>query len=312
MGMIDIRVIVYFKFLSLYPGTVFKGERSSERKVKFEEPILSCSAFHSISGSGVLTVSKTISCYTLPGLQIVGSSDHYGLRKTPSSVTSAPVSMDGQIFITSETNEILRFSSLVRAPPPLGPQQLAKRQQITPKLVDQQSDGSSTGSKGQAGFSTILGTVKGAATAASGMMMQEIEKISKTRDLPALGEVFQKKVYALEDEIESISDEDPVPPSPSPPPATTVQRRTELLGPKSTDKTAKRTASAVKRHYRPATKVDNVGSIMERNRNLLEERGQKLKNLEEQSAALQNDTEDFASMAQDLEKAFAERKWWHF
>lgn len=291
---------------------MLKGERSSERKVKFEEPILACSSFHSISGSGLLTVSKTISCYTLPGLQLVGSSDHYGLRKSPGSVTSAPVSMDGQVFITSETNEILRFSSLVRAPPPIGPQQLVKRQLNTPNMASQHSEWSKTVPKGQAGIANIFGTVKGAATAASGMMMQEIEKISKTRDLPALSEVFQKQVYSLDDEIESISDDDSVPCGTSTPQASTVQRRSELLGSKSADKAAKRTASAVKRHYRPATKTDNVRSVMEKNRNLLEERGQKLKNLEEQSAALQNDTENFASMAQDLEKAFAERKWWHF
>lgn len=73
----------------------------------------------------------------------------------------------------------------------------------------------------------------------------------------------------------------------------------------------KRTTSEIKREY-GHSRAQDARAVMERNRALLAERGQKLANLEEKSAAMQNDAEDFAGLAQELEAAFANRKWWHF
>lgn len=82
-------------------------------------------------------------------------------------------------------------------------------------------------------------------------------------------------------------------------------------GKKGQQKVFSRTASEIKRVY-GHTRAQDAKATMERNRKLLAERGQKLANLEEKSAAMQNDAEDFASLAQELEAAFANRKWWHF
>jgi len=73
----------------------------------------------------------------------------------------------------------------------------------------------------------------------------------------------------------------------------------------------RRTASEVRRVY-GHTRAQDARAVMERNKELLAERGQKLKNLDERSAAMQSDAEDFAGLAQELEAAFANRKWWHF
>lgn len=72
-----------------------------------------------------------------------------------------------------------------------------------------------------------------------------------------------------------------------------------------------RTTSEIKRVY-GHTRATDARVTMERNRELLAERGRKLANLEAQSAAMQGDAEDFASMAKELQKAFADRKWWQF
>ena len=73
----------------------------------------------------------------------------------------------------------------------------------------------------------------------------------------------------------------------------------------------KRTASEVKRVY-GHTRAQDAKATMERNKALLAERGQKLKNLEEQAAVMRGDAEDFESMAAELEAAFSNRKWWQF
>lgn len=73
----------------------------------------------------------------------------------------------------------------------------------------------------------------------------------------------------------------------------------------------RRTTSEIKRTY-GHTRSQDAKVTMERNRAMLAERGQKLKNLEEQAAAMTGDAENFADMASELEAAFSNRKWWHF
>ena len=42
----------------------------------------------------------------------------------------------------------------------------------------------------------------------------------------------------------------------------------------------------------------------------LQERGVKLRSLEQRTAEMQNDADDFASLARQLEDHYANRKWW--
>ena len=322
----DMIVLASSDCLRLYSvDNMVKGERASEKKVKLEEAAIFCGYFHSVSGSGIITVSSSVSCYSLPGLEKLGETDENCFFLEPQGLKPWAVSTDGQLLVTSRTNELMRFSSLVRSPCPIGPRSLVPKDAPLPRSGSSHRDnvGSSSRNNNLAiqGITNILGTVKVAATAASGAMISEIEKISGQKDLPTLGEVFQKEVSALDEEIAYISDEeeDHSPSRLTPVPQTTVQRRSELLGPRPksgmksrSGKPVKRTASAVKREYGATSKANDVRSIMENNRNMLAERGIKLSNLEQKSEALQNDAEDFASMAQELEKAFAERKWYHF
>ena len=322
----DMIVLASSDCLRLYSvDSMVKGDRGSEKKVKLDETAIFCGHFHSVSGSGIITVSTSVSCYSLPGLEKLGETDENCFFLEPQGLNPWAVSTDGQLLVTSRTNELMRFSSLVRSPCPIGPQSLVPKDALLPRSTSNHSDdvGSSSRNNNVAiqGITNILGTVKVAATAASGAMISEIEKISGQKDLPTLGEVFQKEVTALDEEIAYISEEeeDHSPSRVTPVPQTTAQRRSELLGPRpksgiksGSGKPVKRTASAVKREYGATSKANDVRSIMENNRNMLAERGIKLSNLEQKSEALQNDAEDFASMAQELEKAFAERKWYHF
>lgn len=73
----------------------------------------------------------------------------------------------------------------------------------------------------------------------------------------------------------------------------------------------RRTTSEIKRVY-GHSRAQDARVTMERNKAMLAERGQKLANLEERSAAMRGDAEDFASMAAELEAHFSNRKWWQF
>lgn len=61
------------------------------------------------------------------------------------------------------------------------------------------------------------------------------------------------------------------------------------------------------RHCRAA---GDVRSIMEQNRDMLAERGERLRNLDEKSAQVSNDAGDFASMAKQLADQYANKKWY--
>ena len=61
-----------------------------------------------------------------------------------------------------------------------------------------------------------------------------------------------------------------------------------------------------------ACRTSEVRSIMEQNRAMLAERGERLQQLDEKTAAMANDAEDFASMAKRLADMQANRKWWQF
>lgn len=299
--------------------SIVKGERSPSRKVRLPSDINFCSSFHSVSGSGIITASSSVSCYSLPGLTKVGKTIDNYLITNHMQHCPWSVSLDGQLLVSSPTNELLRYSSLVRAPIPLAPEKIVTS-------IDSQSIRSSVESNGTRdrddkvnpaiqGISNILGTVKGAANAASGRMMHEIEKASGHHDLPSVREIFQKKVSALDEDIKVDSSDDDGPSMSAG--KSSVTMRKELLGArtKGTSKSpnakiTKRTASSVKRHYAAQNNATSAMSVMQNTRNLLAERGKKLENLQEKSEAMQNEAEDFASMAQELEKAFANKKWY--
>ncbi|KAL4431642.1 hypothetical protein ABPG77_001484 [Micractinium sp. CCAP 211/92] len=75
-----------------------------------------------------------------------------------------------------------------------------------------------------------------------------------------------------------------------------------------------RSASEIKSAYgRGSTasgRASDVRGIMEQNRAMLAERGERLRSLDERSAAMSNDAEDFASLAKKLADQEANRKWW--
>jgi hypothetical protein len=121
----------------------------------------------------------------------------------------------------------------------------------------------------------------------------------------------------------------PLPTPSPPPPVSNREMRNELLGTGSKAKAAAptfrqakahmRTASEIKRNYgRPGAtsstndKIGGVKGMMEKTRDALVERGEKLKSLQNKSEAMSNDAEDFAGMAQRLEQMYAEKKWWQF
>lgn len=296
--------------------SIMKGDRSPSRKVRLPSRINFCRSFHSVSGSGILLASNSISCFSLPGLQKVGQSiENYLISVDDHDACPWSVSLDGQLLVSSPTNELMRYSSLVRAPLPMAPEKLVNLIRVSDRSSDndeiREREGKGNNNAALQGISTIFGTVK-AATAATGMMMQE--KASGQRNLPSLREVFEKEVRALDDELEADTmDEAELPKAKQ----NSVTMRKELLGTKTKNaskqsdvRTTKRTISSVKRHYAAQNKTDDVHSVVENTRNLLAERGKKLENLQEKSEAMQNEAEDFASMAQELEKAFANKKWY--
>ncbi|MEW5299954.1 MAG: hypothetical protein WDW36_002922 [Sanguina aurantia] len=77
-----------------------------------------------------------------------------------------------------------------------------------------------------------------------------------------------------------------------------------------------RTASEIKRHYRPASAADatkksnDVGSVMAETKDKLMERGERLRQLDEKAADLENSAAGFADMARQLAEAQRNRKWW--
>ena len=300
---------------------ILKGERSPARKVRLPSNVSFSGSFHSVSGSGILVASNSISCFSLPGLQQMGKSIENYLIASGGSACPWTVSLDGQLLVSSSTNELMRYSSLVRAPLPLGPEKLVSSlhsgsiESTNGSKNSRESEGKGNNNPAMQGITTILGTVRGAAAAAAagaGMMIQE--RTPGQRDLPSVREIFQKEVRPLDEDIVSVSSDEVEAVSTKPSSAT---MRRELLGskatgtPKSSDaKSAKRTVSSVKRHYAAQNKTNETRSILENTRNLLAERGKKLENLQEKSEAMQNEAEDFASMAEELEKAFANKKWY--
>lgn len=55
---------------------------------------------------------------------------------------------------------------------------------------------------------------------------------------------------------------------------------------------------------------NDVRGMMEQNRAMLAERGERLAALDERTREMADDAEDFATMARRLEQQMANRKWW--
>ena len=317
--------------------SMIKGERSPLKKFRFgSSHAVFSGSFCSISGSGVIVTTKdAVRCFTLPGLEEVGRMDH-GIIPDPGSNTKPwTVSLDGHMVLTSSTNELIRYSTLVRAPLPLGPSRLVharpgndrgdRHEQIEGSVA---IEGNERSILALQGFNSIIGTVKGAATVASGLVAQ-----GGSRDLPSVASVFQKEVTHLDEEIPLDEDNgdftsdalvkiggnagtpstkaSSLDASRSTPLSNSAKLRTDLLGPrsKSAKKPARRTISSVKRQYGVTSKVDDSRSIAEDTRRALAERGEKLSVLQDKAEDLSNEAEDFSSMAKELEQAFEKKRW---
>ena len=100
----------------------------------------------------------------------------------------------------------------------------------------------------------------------------------------------------------------------SPPPASYSSAATSRASSSSAGaggRHVRRTTSEIRRTY-GHTRAQDARTTMERNKQMLAERGEKLANLEEKSAAMRGDAEDFAGLAAELEAHFNNRKWWQF
>ena len=60
----------------------------------------------------------------------------------------------------------------------------------------------------------------------------------------------------------------------------------------------------------PRSRASDVRGVMEQNREMLAERGERLRQLNDRSEVLQGDAEDFASNAKRLADMYSNRKWW--
>lgn len=322
--------------------SMIKGERSPLKKVRFggAHAVFSGS-FHSVSGSGaIVTTKNAVQCFTLPGLEEVGRTEDCvipGLASDTAATNTKPwtVALDGHMVLTSSTNELIRYSTLVRAPLPAGPVRL-----VHPRSRNDRYDGpdkiegsveiheNDRNTSALQGLNNIIGTVKGAAVAASGLVAQ-----SGNRDLPSVADVFQKEVAHLDEEIPQHEDEGvlaskpimkgsgtsvtpsakapPMDASRSTPLSNSAKLRTDLLGPrsKSAKKPARRTVSTVKRQYGVTSKASDSRSVAEDTRRALAERGEKLSILQDKADVLSNEAEDFSSMAKELEQAFEKKRW---
>lgn len=319
--------------------SMIKGERSPLKKVRFggAHAVFSGS-FHSVSGSGAIVTTKdAVRCFTLPGLDEVGRIDQCIIPAMESNTKPWTVALDGHMVLTSSTNELIRYSTLVRAPLPAGPARL-----VYPQPRNDRSDrrgnieSSAELDKNERNISalqglninSIIGTVKGAASAASGLVAQ-----GGIRDLPSVADVFQKEVTHLDEDITQDEDEGslasnaiakasgnprtpsmktlPMDASMSTPLSNSAKLRTDLLGPrsKSAKKPARRTVSTVKRQYGVTSKVNDSRSVAEDTRRALAERGEKLSVLQDKAEDLSNEAEDFSSMAKELEHAFEKKRW---
>lgn len=325
--------------------------------------MLFAGSFNSLSGAGVITVSTgDISLHSLPSLTKL-ENVHRNKVYFPDmgEFKTWCCSVDGQLLLRTSSNELLRYACLANMPSPVGPSEIYRLDLAARIHSDSKQDApKSTVASKPKNFAGILNSVKDAASAATGAVMQEIERArdSSGKPLPSVQLLFQKEVSLLEDDIDSITDDDEdfsqtpgaktaiMPLSSSsakksaisqsnlrssgetdtPNTSSITSRRNQLLGalpgrertPKTSQSATsrppsrgmpRRTASEIKRVY-GHTKAQDARATMERNKELLAERGRKLANLEAQTAEMENDADNFASMAQELEKAFADRKWW--
>ncbi|BBN19258.1 protein MpTOMOSYN11 [Marchantia polymorpha subsp. ruderalis] len=71
-----------------------------------------------------------------------------------------------------------------------------------------------------------------------------------------------------------------------------------------------RTADDIRAKYGHQRKTQEVSSVMEMARNKLMERGEKLQGIENRTSELEDNAENFASMAEELAKRMAAKKWW--
>eukprot|EP00890_Picochlorum_soloecismus_P000396 jgi/Picsp_1/1357/NSC_04837-R1_transducin wd40 domain-containing protein len=362
-GTVSMIFMATSKHLRLYTiETILNCERFTEKKVKFEDEMLFAGSFNSLSGAGVITVSTgDISLHSLPSLTKL--EDHFSekvyLPHMSGESKAWCCSVDGQLLLRTSSNELLRYACLANMPSPAGPGEIYRRDLAARIHTDSKQDSAkSTVAPKPKNFAGILNSVKDAASAATGAVMQEFARDPSGKPLPSIQQIFQKEVSLLEDDIDSITDDDddfiqtPVATtaklaasesstkkssmsqsnlrSPGeidiPNSSSVTSRRNQLLGslpgrerkPKTAQSATsrppprgmpRRTASEIKRVY-GHTKAQDARATMERNKELLAERGRKLANLEAQTAEMENDADNFASMAQELEKAFADRKWW--
>ncbi|CAN0846699.1 hypothetical protein LINGRAHAP2_LOCUS4572 [Linum grandiflorum] len=137
---------------------------------------------------------------------------------------------------------------------------------------------------------------------------------AKPPPLPEVDSSIPSDGHEKEEElhIDDIEIDEP----PLPPPATTSSKqpnkvrreREELLGRADDVKPRIRTPQEIIATYR---KAGDVSSAASQTKDKLLERGEKLERISRRTAALRDEAEDFASLANELVKVMEKRKWWH-
>nr|GMC92878.1 uncharacterized protein LOC109147950 isoform X2 [Ipomoea batatas]GMC94272.1 uncharacterized protein LOC109147950 isoform X2 [Ipomoea batatas] len=124
----------------------------------------------------------------------------------------------------------------------------------------------------------------------------------------------------LELNLDDIKIDDPIPISSSSHQSNTSKQENErqreklFEGGSTETKPRQRTREEIIAKYRnkgDAASATSAASAAAEARNKLHERGEKLEQLSERTAELQNGAEDFASLAKELAKKMEKRKWWN-
>lgn len=294
------------------------GDRTSERKVRLEEPAGFAGAFTSVSGPGIAVIAadgSTLTIYSVPGLQQLYKEKLSTALGFPWGTVLCPTcgcscatcirspcasSRDGQIILAACANEVARLVITPDAVLPTMPKAIFCWELAKESAAMKEAEASMTLPVAAPPLSKLFLTFV--------TSLAELDIVGEEADLE---QDPKAKTSPIKMKVARNS-------SPTP-----KEKRAELFGSSRGNppsiKQAKvhmRTTSEIKRNYGRAgvakqnDKFSGVRGVIEKTRDALVDRGEKLRGLQDKSAAMANDAEDFASMARKLEEAYANRKWW--
>jgi hypothetical protein len=229
------------------------GDRTTDRKQKIDPSAMFAGVFLSESGPGVVSISIEggINVHSVPNLSLLlsrplSAPDVLGFSwRVPDESASAAdaawtCSLEGQVLLTAPGNEMARLLVVKDTNVPLGAAstfnwKMAKAARAAsnaasalPSSSSSRIDRNSTGmlyssvdtstnpGNSPSGGQKFMSQVKGAAVAATGAVMQELERVRAgvlpPRELPTLRTLFETPVESLiiEDDIDFMPEEEVV------------------------------------------------------------------------------------------------------